>query len=135
MPNSLFTKIINGEIPCQKIHETDNVLAFLDIRPINAGHTLIVPKVEVDHLWELDDDIYAEVMLVTKQVASRIREVLQPVRVGMLLEGFQVPHAHVHAYPLYDAMESTFLDYFDRNKRDDFPSSDELDAMAKKLAF
>jgi histidine triad (HIT) family protein len=135
MQDSIFTKIIKGEVPCQKIYEDDQVIAFLDMMPINPGHTLIVPKQQVDHLWDVDDPLYHHVMDVSKLVALRIREVLQPVRVGMQLEGFGVPHAHVHVFPLHQGMQVTYTEFFKRVDNGLKPSNEELDAMAKKLMF
>lgn len=99
MQDSIFTKIIKGEIPCHKIYEDEKVIAFLDIHPVQPGHTLVVPKVQIDHLWDLPDADYQAVMAVSKRVAQRIREVLKPVRVGVQVVGIDVPHAHVHLIP------------------------------------
>lgn len=100
MQESVFTKIIKGEIPCHKIYEDENVLAFLDIHPINPGHTLLIPKKQVDHLWDLDEADYQYIWKIAKQLASHIQETLQPQRVGAIVEGFGVPHAHIHLIPL-----------------------------------
>jgi histidine triad (HIT) family protein len=99
MQDSIFTKIIKGEIPCHKIYEDAATFAFLTIQPIHPGHTLVVPKHQVDKLWELPDDEYQAVMATVKKVANRIQEVLQPVRVGSHVSGIDVPHAHVHLFP------------------------------------
>ena len=133
MAESVFTKIIKGEIPAHKIYEDDYTLVFMDIRPINPGHVLVVTKKEVDHLWDLDELHYTHLMETTKKVALRIRQVINPPRVGMNVEGFGVPHIHLHVYPLYKGLESTMKDYI---SKDDQEATDrELAEMAKKLAF
>lgn len=101
MQDSIFTKIIKGEVPCHKIYEDDKVIAFLDIHPINPGHTLVVPKKQVDHLWDLDDEDYHYLMSVVKHIAENIRKTLNPPRVGVLVEGFAIAHCHVHIIPFY----------------------------------
>ena len=93
---SIFTKIINGEIPCHKIYEDEKTLAFLDINPVAPGHTLVVPKTEVEFVWDMNDTDYHAVMETVKRVAKRIKEVLQTPYVGDIIVGTDVPHAHVH---------------------------------------
>lgn len=100
MEDSIFTKIIKGDIPCYKLYEDDDVIAFLDVHPLRPGHTLVVPKVQIDHVWELDDALYHHVWTVAKQLSGRLQVTLQPVRVGVIVEGFGVPHAHVHLIPI-----------------------------------
>ena len=107
MSDSIFTKIINGEIPCHKIYEDDKVLAFLDISPYTYGHTLVIPKSQTDHLWDLNDELYLYVMKIAKKVAEQQREVLKPKRVGVVVEGFAVLHAHVHVFPMEGGLEYT----------------------------
>ena len=97
--SSIFTKIINGEIPCHKVAESDGYLAFLDIRPNAKGHTLVIPKVEVDYIFDLTDDQYLGLMKFAKQVAKAIQKTIECQRVGMLVIGTEVPHAHVHLIP------------------------------------
>lgn len=133
MQDSVFTQIINGSIPCYKIYEDETVIAFLDINPMTPGHTLVVPKQQIDHLWDLDDKTYHHVMSVAMKVAKRLRKVLQPKRVGMALEGFAVPHAHVHLIPLEKGLEATTIDHANRENRS--PDHDALAEMAKNLAF
>ena len=133
MEDSIFTRIIKGEIPCNKIYEDDQVIAFLDIEPITPGHTLVVPKQQIDPLWALDDPLYQRVMEVARKVAKRQEEVLKPQRVGMTLMGFDVPHAHIHIFPLNKGFTETYMEYVE--KRGAEPDSAALAAMAKKLAF
>lgn len=97
---SIFTKIINGDIPCQKVYENDTVFAFMDNNPVNPGHVLVVPKKEVDDLFDLDDEIYMEVMKAVKKMAKAVQKAKNPVRVGLMVLGFDVAHAHVHVIPL-----------------------------------
>lgn len=129
MQDSIFTKIIKGEIPSHKVYEDDKVIAFLDIQPYTEGHTLVVPKVQIDHLWDLNDELYRHLMLVVKRVADRQREVFNPERVGVVLEGFAVPHAHVHVFPMNEGLEATI------EHRIPAPSADQLASVAKKLYF
>ena len=100
MQESIFSKIIKGEIPSHKIYEDDQVFAFLDIHPINPGHTLLIPKKQVDHLWDLEESKYHHIWDVAKQLAGHIQDTLEPKRVGVIVEGFGVPHAHIHLIPL-----------------------------------
>lgn len=97
---SIFTKIINKEIPAQFVYESDTVVAFMDNNPVSPGHVLVVPKQEVDNLFDLDDDTYLEVMRVVKKLAKAIEKAKNPPRVGLMVLGFVVPHAHVHVMPL-----------------------------------
>jgi histidine triad (HIT) family protein len=105
MEDSIFTKIINGEIPCHKVYEDDAVFAFLDIHPINAGHTLVVPKRQVEFLWDLDDETYQHVMAAAKKIAHHMRDALDVEYVGVQVIGVDVPHAHVHLIPFSDVSE------------------------------
>lgn len=98
---SIFTKIINGEIPCYKIAEDEYHFAFLDINPISEGHTLIVPKKEVDYIFELDDEVLAGLNLFAKKIALAIDDALGTIRTGVIVEGLEVPHAHIHLVPIY----------------------------------
>ena len=97
---SIFTKIVNGEIPCHKIHETENYLAFLDISPLAEGHTLVVPKKEVDYIFDIEDDLLSGMTLFAKQVAKAIEETISCERIGVAVIGLEVPHAHIHLIPI-----------------------------------
>jgi len=97
---SIFTKIINGEIPCHKIAETDNCLAFLDIGPVQRGHTLVIPKEEVDYFYDLKDETLTQVMLFSKKVAHAIQNTVPCNRISVVVAGLEVPHAHVHLIPM-----------------------------------
>lgn len=130
MADSVFTKIIKGEIPSHKVYEDDKTFAFLDIHPKQPGHVLVVPKKEVDHLWDLPDEDYQAVMATAKKIADRLKEVLRPERVGMQVEGTGVPHAHVHIFPFNSVEE--FHAPQDESKE---PNHVALAEMAEKLRF
>lgn len=98
---SVFSKIIRGDIPSHKVYEDEQTYAFLDINPLSDGHVLVVPKKQVDKIYDLDDDTYQALFATVKKVAKRINEVLD-VRAGLVVEGLEVPHAHVHVVPMYD---------------------------------
>jgi histidine triad (HIT) family protein len=98
---SIFTRIISGEIPCYKIAENEHCFAFLDINPLTKGHTLVVPKKEVDYLFDLDTDIYQQLMAFAQQVAKAIDQAVPCLRVGVAVIGLEVPHAHIHLIPLH----------------------------------
>ncbi len=130
MTDSIFTKIIRGEIPCHKVYEDEKTYAFLDIHPKTPGHVLVVPKIEIDSLWDLPDGDYQSLMRASKTIAKRIEEVLLPRRVGMMVEGVGVPHAHVHVFPFNSLQE--FHRVADQQAEPDHIA---LAAMAKRLAF
>jgi histidine triad (HIT) family protein len=98
--SSLFTKIIKGEIPCYKIAEDDSFLAFLDINPLVRGHALVIPKVEIDYLFDIDDDVLQNMIIFAKNVASKIKNAIPCDRVGVSVIGLEVPHAHIHLIPI-----------------------------------
>ena len=97
---TIFTKIIKGEIPCYKIAEDDNYFAFLDINPLKAGHTLVVPKRETDYLFDLEDDQIAGLFVFSKKVAKAIEAAIPCKRIGVAVLGLEVPHAHIHLVPM-----------------------------------
>ncbi len=105
---SIFTKIINGEIPSYKVFEDEHYLAFLDIRPMAKGHTLVIPKKEVDNLFDLDDDEYSALLLTVKKVARGIKLTVPCSKVGMTVIGLEVPHAHVHLMPIDRVSDMSF---------------------------
>lgn len=129
MEDSIFTKIVRGDIPSHKVYEDDQTLAFLSIYPSVPGHTLVIPKTQVAHLWDLDDDTYQAVMMTTKKVALRLKEVLGTERVGEKVIGLDVPHAHVHLVPFTYA-----ADYYAHETTTE-PDHEALAAMAARLAF
>jgi histidine triad (HIT) family protein len=97
---TIFSKIIAGEIPCYKIAEDDRYFAFLDINPMSKGHTLVIPKTEEDYIFNLDDETYAGLTLFAKKVASCIEKAIPCKRIGMMVIGLEVPHAHIHLIPI-----------------------------------
>ena len=97
---SIFTRIINGEIPCFRVAEDDRFIAFLDVRPLKRGHTLVVPKTEIDYIFDLDDKTLADMMLFAGRVARAMKEVIECNRIGVAVLGLEVPHAHIHLIPI-----------------------------------
>ncbi len=97
---SIFSKIVNGEIPAYKVAEDENYLAFLDIFPVAKGHTLVIPKKEVDYIFDLDDDLYAGLQAFAKKVAVGLKKAIPCQKVGVLVLGLEVPHAHIHLIPM-----------------------------------
>lgn len=127
---SIFTKIIKGDIPCHKIYEDDLTLAFLDIHPVQPGHTLVIPKKQVEFVWDLDDETYQAVMSTAKKVAKRLKAVLKTPYIGEEVVGVEVPHAHVHIIPF-----STLEEFRNIPDKSAEPEFEALAEMAKKLAF
>ncbi len=130
MQDSIFTKIIKGEIPCHKVYEDDKTLAFLDIHPVQPGHTLVIPKNQVEFVWDLPDEDYAAVMEITRKVAKQLKTVLGVPFIGEQIIGVDVPHAHVHVIP-FSSVEQ-FRNIPDMTAE---PNHKELAEMAKKLHF
>jgi histidine triad (HIT) family protein len=124
---SLFTRIVLGDIPSHKVAEDERFLAFLDIAPLRMGHTLVIPKMEVDRFFDLPADLLADMLPFAQQVAQRIKAVVPCDRVGLAVIGLEVPHAHLHLIPI-DTMED--MD-FGRPKLK--PGADELAALAGRL--
>jgi len=106
---SIFTKIVNGDIPCYKIAETDDFLAFLDVNPNAKGHTLCIPKTEVDKIFDLDEGLYLGLMNFSRKVAMGIEKAIECKRVGISVIGLEVPHAHVHLIPLNSMEDARFI--------------------------
>ncbi len=106
---SIFSRIIAGEIPCYKVAEDDKYFAFLDINPVTKGHTLVVPKHEVDYLFNLDNDEYAGLMLFAKKVAKAIGQTIECKRVAVAVLGLEVPHAHIHLIPIQSEKDMDFF--------------------------
>lgn len=100
MPESVFTKIIKRELPAEIVWENDKFIAILDIRPLTKGHTLLIPKVQVDKFYDLDDETYIELFKLTKKFAIQIEKAMNCVRTGIIIEGFGVPHVHIHLIPM-----------------------------------
>ena len=124
---SVFTKIINGEIPCHKIAENEMFIAFLDIEPLVTGHVLVVPKVEVNKIFDVPDDYLAEMLVFAKPIAHAIEKAFNCKRCGISVIGLEVPHAHMHLIPINSANDLNFT----RPKLD--PSQDELKKVQEKI--
>ena len=106
--STLFTKIINQEIPSFKIAENDLFYSFLDIRPISSGHTLVIPKVETDHFFELEDKYLSQIMIFARPIVHAIEKAIPCLRVGAMIAGLEVPHAHLHLVPIQSMGEFSF---------------------------
>ena len=124
---SIFTRIIQGEIPCHKVAETDRFLAFLDIRPVALGHTIVLPKEEIDYFFDLDNQHMADLMAFAKEVAKALREIVPCKRIGIAVVGLEVPHAHVHLIPLQSMRDMDF------EKEPIAISNEELAALAARI--
>ncbi len=125
---SIFSRIVAGEIPAHKIAETDAFLAFLDVMPTTTGHTLVIPKQEVDYIFDLDDATYTDLMLFAKRVASAVEKAIPCQRIGVAVVGLEVPHAHVHLIPLNSMADMDFS-----QKLEPRPTAEELAATAEKI--
>lgn len=124
---SIFTKIINGDIPCHKIAEDEKYFAFLDINPVKTGHTLVVPKQEVDYIYDLDDESLAGLNVFAKKVASAVKSACPCNRVGVTVIGLEVPHAHIHLIPIDKLNDMSF----EKPKMN--PTQKELVEVAEKI--
>ena len=124
--SSIFTKIVNGEIPCYKIAEDDNFLAFLDVNPNAIGHTLCIPKKEINKIFDLDDALYLGLMKFSKKIAIALEKAVPCKRIGMSVIGLEVPHAHVHLIPLNEMDEIRFQNKVSLSK-------EEFEALVKKI--
>lgn len=125
--SSIFSKIILGHIPCHKVFESTDFLAFLDARPRAKGHTLVIPKKEIDYLFHLDDDLYSGLMLFAKTVALGLEKAIACKRIGVMVIGTEVPHAHVHLIPIQQesqvSVTAPFLEFSDQ----------EMERMASRI--
>ena len=124
---TIFTKIVEGEIPSYKIFENDKFYAFLDIKPLTKGHTLVIPKVEVDYLFDIDDALLSEMTILSKQIAIAIKKAVSCNRVGVMVLGLEVPHAHIHLVPIQKEGDMNLS-----NKRVDL-SKEEFEEIAKDI--
>lgn len=124
--SSIFTKICNNEIPCYKIAENEKFLAFLDVNPNAKGHTLCIPKAEIDKIFDLDDALYLELMQFSKQIAQALQKTIPCKRIGMAVIGLEVPHAHVHLIPLNEMDDMRFQNKITLTKT-------EFEALAKNI--
>jgi len=126
---SIFTQIIKGEIPAHRVYEDDRVIAFLTIQPFSEGHTLVVPKRQIDQIWDLDSDEYDYLWQTAKKIAQHLNEVMHTDRIGVVVKGFDVPHAHIHLVPI---SKGIFVS-LDPSPEPPMANGDELAAIANRL--
>jgi len=124
---SIFTKIINGEIPAHKVAETVDFLAFLDVNPLREGHILIIPKKEIDYIFDVEDELYVGMMLFAKIVAKGLKKAIPCEKIGVAVVGLEVPHAHIHLIPMNSVADMDF------SKPKLHPSEEELSNTALKI--
>jgi histidine triad (HIT) family protein len=124
---SIFTRIVQGEIPCYKIAENKHFLAFLDVNPLVKGHTLVIPKKEQDYIFDLEDDLFVGLHLFAKEVAIQLKKKIACKRIGVAVIGLEVPHAHIHLIPLNQMDDMNF------NREKLTLSSEELASLAEEL--
>jgi histidine triad (HIT) family protein len=127
----IFCEIVKGDIPSYKIWEDEKVFAFLDVHPINPGHVLVIPKQHEPHLDHLDEDTYIAVMKGVRKISRQIAKKIIPPRVGLLVAGWDVPHAHVHVVPMYDYHDLTSKRLLEGKQAD--PTKEELNEIKKKI--
>ena len=123
---TLFTRIVKGEIPCHKIYEDDRYLAFLDIRPINPGHTLVITKQEIEYIFDVEDELLGGLILCAKRMAKAIEKEVSCKRIGIMVAGLEVPHVHVHLVPIFEVLDLNFA-------RAKSASAEELASMARRI--
>ncbi|HMP95551.1 MAG TPA: HIT family protein [Kiritimatiellia bacterium] len=124
--STIFTKILSGEIPCHRIAEDERYFAFLDIRPVRPGHTLVIPKQEVDYLFDMEDEPLGGIMIFSKRIARALKQVVPCAKVGVMVAGLEVRHAHVHLIPFHAISDLSFA-----NARAEEPAT--LAALADKI--
>ncbi|MES2836549.1 MAG: HIT family protein [Bacteroidota bacterium] len=125
--SSIFTKIVKGEIPCYKIAETENCLAFLDVMPLVEGHVLVIPKQEIDYIFDLDDALLSELTLFAKKVSKAVKKSIDCRRIGVAVIGLEVPHAHIHLVPMQSVGDINF------SKSKLTISKEKLEEIAQKI--
>lgn len=123
---SIFTKIVNGEIPCYKIAEDDNFLAFLDVNPNSKGHTLCIPKQEINKIFDMEEELYLGLMQFSRKVAKAVEKTVPCKRIGVAVVGLEVPHVHVHLIPLHDMDDMRF-------QRKTSLTKEEFETLAKDI--
>lgn len=124
---SIFSRIVAGEIPCYRVAETENCLAFLDVNPVVKGHVLCIPKKEVDYIFDLDDDLYCELHLFARRVAKGLKKVCPCIKIGEAVVGIDVPHTHIHLMPLNKPGDLNFAHHVEM-------SAEEMAALAAEIA-
>ena len=124
---SVFTKIVNGEFPCHRVAENDQFLAFLDITPLREGHVLVIPKIEVDYIFDIEDDLLGQMMVFAKSVSVKLKTAIPCNRIGVSVIGLEVPHAHIHLVPMDTLDDMNFA------KQKAVFTNEELAATATKI--
>ncbi|TND03924.1 MAG: Hit-like protein involved in cell-cycle regulation [Bacteroidetes bacterium] len=124
---SIFSKIVSGEIPSHKVAETENCLAFLDVFPLTRGHVLVIPKKEINYLFDIEDELFTELHLFAKEIARSIKAAVPCMRIGVAVIGLEVPHAHIHLVPINSVGDINFA------KEKLKPSKEELEATAREI--
>lgn len=124
---SIFSRIVAGEIPCYKVAETDEFLAFLDVNPVVKGHVLCIPKQEVDYIFDLDDDLFTRLHLFSKKVAKGLKKVCPCIKIGVAVVGIDVPHTHIHLMPLNNPGDLNFAHHIQM-------TPEEMAALAAEIA-
>ncbi len=124
---TIFSRIIAGEIPCYKVEENSEFLAFLDISPLSLGHTLVIPKLEVDYIFDLEDQLLGRMMIFAKEIAKKLKANLDCQRIGVAVIGLEVPHAHIHLIPINQVSDMDFS----RPKMQ--PSTEEMKTLSQRL--
>ena len=120
MIDSIFTKIIKGEISCFKVLENEDFIAFLDVNPVNKGHTLVVPKLQIDYIYDLPEDIFSKLFIFSKQVSQMLKNSFSCNRIGISVVGLEVPHAHIHLIPINKIEDMNFERPRVNYSKDDF---------------
>ena len=124
---TIFTRIVNGEIPCHKLIEDDRYFAFLDLRPINPGHTLVIPEKEIDYFFDLDGAAISGIMIFSKKVAEALKKAVPCKKIGVMIAGLEVPHAHIHLIPIIESVHDLAFAKAKSSTQED------LTLMAKKI--
>jgi histidine triad (HIT) family protein len=132
MNNCIFCKIIQGEVPAYKVYEDDKIFAFLDIHPINPGHILVIPKIHESDFYNLDSENYNALMDIVKKLSRKVHEQFDPKKVGLIVAGWDVPHAHVHIVPMHDYSDITSKPILEGTRTN--PTSEDLEQVVQKLS-
>jgi histidine triad (HIT) family protein len=132
MDDCIFCKLISGEFPTNKVYEDEYTFAFLDVHPINPGHILVIPKIHVADFYNLDDTYYQAVMATVKKLSKVVHEKLNPEKVGLIVAGWDVPHAHIHVVPMHDSSDITSKSILEGTRAN--PTNEELAGIAQQLS-
>ncbi len=128
---SVFTRIINGEINQHILYQDSECFVILTHEPMTPGHLMVIPREQIDHLWDVEDDLYQHLMAITKKMALKMREIYDYKRIGMIVEGFGVPHAHIHVFGMDESLNATVVEHIAKTKK--IMSPEELQSEADKF--